>query len=121
MHVSRWLMVVFFVLTLGRITTFAADTGTISGLVVDRDGQPVSDATATIAGDRLPSGRSVVTGANGLYLFEYLIPGEYTIQVEKAGISGALAGFWAWLQTSFCLQTMQMQFSGCATKLSPTR
>jgi hypothetical protein len=67
----------------------AADTGTIFGLVVDRDGQPIADATATIAGNQLPSGRSVVTGANGLYQFEYLIPGEYTIQIDKAGVGNA--------------------------------
>ena len=52
-------------------------------------GNRIADATATIAGNQLPSGRSVVTGANGLYQFEYLIPGEYTIQIDKAGVGNA--------------------------------
>src|SRR5262245_26217604 len=85
----RWLIVGVLALTLVGVGAQAADTGTISGLVVDRDGQPVADATATITGDRLPAGRSVTTGANGLYQFEYLIPGEYTIQIEKAGVTGS--------------------------------
>src|SRR5262245_4121233 len=84
----RWLIVGLLALTVGGVAQ-AADTGSISGLVVDRDGQPVADATATITGDRLPSGRSVTTGASGLYQFEYLIPGEYTIQIAKAGVTGS--------------------------------
>ena len=83
----RWMWIVLLALSLGAVVVQAADTGTISGLVVDREGEPVADATVTIAGDQLPSGRSVVSGANGLYQFEYLIPGEYTIQIEKAGIA----------------------------------
>jgi len=67
----------------------AADTGTISGFVFDQDGQPVADATAKISGDRLPGGRTVQTGANGLYQFEYLLPGDYTIEIEKAGVGRA--------------------------------
>jgi hypothetical protein len=89
MLVSRWLLVAVLALAFGRGVVQAADTGTISGLVVDREGQAIADATATIAGNQLPSGRSVVTGANGLYQFEYLIPGEYTIDIEKAGVGAA--------------------------------
>ena len=81
-----WMWIVVLALSLGAVGVRAADTGTISGLVVDREGEPVVDATVTIAGKQLPSGRSVVSGANGLYQFEYVIPGEYTIQIEKAGL-----------------------------------
>jgi hypothetical protein len=88
MKVSRCVIVGLLALLISRGVARAADTGSISGLVVDSGGQPVADATATIAGARLPSGRSVVTGANGLYQFEYLIPGEYTIQIDKAGVGG---------------------------------
>ena len=72
-----WMTIVLLALSIGAVGVQAADTGTLSGLVVDRDGQPVADATVTIAGNQLPSGRSVVSGANGLYQFEYVIPGEY--------------------------------------------
>src|SRR5215475_5745277 len=89
MLASRWLIVALLALTLESVSAAAADTGSISGLVVDRDGQPVADATATITGDRLPSGRSVTTGTNGLYQFDYLIPGEYTVQIEKTGVTAS--------------------------------
>ena len=89
MHVRRCLWIFVLALILGRVSARAADTGTISGIVVDGSGQPIADATATLSGARLPSGRSVVTGTSGQYQFEYLIPGEYTIQIEKGGVSAA--------------------------------
>jgi hypothetical protein len=87
MQVRRCLWILVLALIFRPAASRAADTGSISGLVVDRNGQPIADATATVRGDRLPSGRSVVTGSNGLYQFDYLIPGEYTIQVGQAGMS----------------------------------
>jgi hypothetical protein len=67
----------------------AADTGSVSGVVVDASGAPVVDASITISGDPLPSGRKAQTGSNGTFAFEYLLPGEYTIGVEKAGVGVA--------------------------------
>ncbi len=64
----------------------AADTGTASGAVFGPDGQAVADATVRIAGNKLPVGRDVRTDANGIYRFDYLVPGEYTIEVDKPGI-----------------------------------
>ena len=61
----------------------AADTGTISGSVFDQSGQPMIDVTVKISGDRLPVGHTVQTGSNGEYQFEYLLPGEYTLEFER--------------------------------------
>lgn len=63
----------------------AADTGTISGIVVDQAGQPIVDAVVRLAGDQLPGGRSTRTSSNGLYRFEYVVPGAYTLEVEPPG------------------------------------
>ena len=43
----------------------------------------------TISGDRLPIGRTLQTSANGIYQFEYLLPGEYAVDVDKAGVGRA--------------------------------
>jgi hypothetical protein len=64
----------------------AADTGRISGAVFGSDGQPVAEAAVTISGDRPPVRRTVQTDANGIYRFEYLQPGEYSLQFAKTGI-----------------------------------
>jgi hypothetical protein len=59
----------------------AADTGTISGIVVDQSGMPVVDALVRVASDALPAGRTILTGVNGSYRFEYIVPGNYVVEV----------------------------------------
>lgn len=71
------------------VTATAADTGTISGTIFSKDGEPVVGATVRLLSDRMPSPRAVDTSANGFYQFQYLIPGEYSVEVEKAGIGNA--------------------------------
>ena len=68
---------------------FAADTGTVSGAVFDQTGKPIESATVRISGDRLPNGRTAQTDANGMYKFEYLLPGTYTVEVDKTGVGNA--------------------------------
>jgi hypothetical protein len=80
------LVIVFTLLISGPVSVFAADTGTVSGGAFDQNGQPVADATVRISGDLLPVGRTVTTGANGLYQFQYVLPGEYVIEIDKAGV-----------------------------------
>ena len=71
------------------MTASAADTGSASGTVFDPNGQPVPDAVVKISGDRLPVGRSVTTDANGLFEFDYLPTGVYTVETDKAGVGRA--------------------------------
>jgi hypothetical protein len=70
------------------VTTEAADTGSVSGAVFDVGGRPTAGATVTISGDRPPVRRSVETGANGTYRFEYLLPGEYSLEFSMSGAPG---------------------------------
>ena len=80
-------LVITLALVIGfTVSARAADTGTVSGSAFDQNGQPVADATARISGDLLPVGRSAQTGANGLYQFQYLLPGEYVLEIEKSGV-----------------------------------
>jgi hypothetical protein len=51
--------------------------------VFDPDGQPVSGAVVKASGLHLPTGRTVVTGANGTFRFEYLLAGEYDVVIES--------------------------------------
>src|SRR5215813_10103958 len=69
---------------------WAADTGTVSGTVFDQDGQPVSGAVVKASGPNLPAGRTVVTGANGTFRFEYLLAGEYDVAIVS-GAAGSAA------------------------------
>jgi hypothetical protein len=86
---SRLIVVVVAFVAATAISAYAADSGTISGTVFDRDGQPVVGATVRLSSDRTPSPRIFQTGDNGYYQFEYLIPGDYTIEVDKPGVGNA--------------------------------
>jgi hypothetical protein len=68
---------------------WAADTGTISGTVFDQNGQPVSGAVVKASGPTLPGGRTVVTGANGTFRFEYLLAGDYDVVIESGAVGSA--------------------------------
>lgn len=83
---TRALLFALALIITTAVSTRAADTGTVSGAVFDQQGEPVPDATVTISGDRLPGGRTAQTGANGIYEFEYLPPGEYAIEIGSVGI-----------------------------------
>jgi hypothetical protein len=79
------LLVVLSVLGRG-VAASAADTGSVSGVVFDSTGQPIAEAGVTISGNRPPVRRTVQTDANGRFLFEYLLPGEYVLDFDKGGV-----------------------------------
>src|SRR6185503_8260859 len=67
----------------------AAETGTVSGTVFDPKGDAITNASVAIVGALLAEGRATATGANGSYRFDYLLPGEYTIEVAAPGLGAA--------------------------------
>src|SRR5688572_5290232 len=75
----------FVLLFSASAATRAADTGTLSGAVFGQTGDRIADATVEISGSALPIGRDTQTDANGVYRFEYLLPGEYTVEVTAPG------------------------------------
>ncbi len=70
-------------------TAFAQQTGSVSGVVRDADGQPLPGATVTITGPLVPTGISEVSRENGAYDFERLPAGDYTITAELSGMGSA--------------------------------
>jgi hypothetical protein len=61
-------------------------TGSISGVVVDGKGSVVAGANVRITSDVMPGPRSAVTSELGLYTFLQLLPGTYSVQIEKSGL-----------------------------------
>jgi hypothetical protein len=62
-------------------TTF----GSISGTVTDASGSAVTGAQVTLSNDATSAKQTFTTGADGLYSFVNLNPGQYTLEVEKSG------------------------------------
>ena len=60
----------------------AQTTGSVSGVVKDKDGSPVPGATVTISGPQLPRGQSTNTRSDGAFKFSALLPGSYQLRAE---------------------------------------
>jgi len=62
-----------------------ANTGSLSGLVLDSSGAAVTGAKVTIKNDVTGAGQEAISSDAGSYTFPSLQPGPYTITVEQPG------------------------------------
>ncbi len=75
-------------LIVGAATAVHADgaqTGTLRGIVRDRQGVPVSGATVIVTAPALQGSREKTTTSTGAYAFAALPPGEYQVTCERSG------------------------------------
>ena len=63
----------------------SAQTGSITGTVMDANGGVVPGAGITVANPANGISRTAVSNDQGVFVFAQLPPGSYTITVEKAG------------------------------------
>ena len=82
-------ILVALVLVVAASAAFAGETGSISGKVTDANGGALPGVTVKVSGPQLPAGRSFVTGPNGAYNFQRLLPGKYTVEAELQGLGKA--------------------------------
>lgn len=81
-----------YIMMAGLLCTACADdiqeevtVGHISGIVSDQTtGEPVATVSAVLS----PGGSSTVTGSDGSFEFADLVPGEYTVNINKEGYKG---------------------------------
>src|SRR5258708_2212671 len=79
--------VVVFVLMLSAVVTANAQTyyGSVRGLVMDKQGATVSQATVTLTNEATHINRSAQTSSAGEYIFTALDPATYSLTVEASG------------------------------------
>ncbi len=66
--------------------TSPAGTGTISGTIVDSDGEAIAGAVVTLAGDG-PTHKTAVADGEGYFTFIGLPPGNFRLTVTAAGFA----------------------------------
>ena len=86
MHLKRLLVVVLTITALMGASAYAQDLGSVSGAVFGPGGNLVGDATVKISGELMPAGRTVRTDENGMFQFQALLPGKYTVQADMPGV-----------------------------------
>jgi hypothetical protein len=65
----------------------AQTTGSISGVVTDPSGALVEGARVTVTNQGVNAARTVNTNSSGYYSVPNLVPGAYSVSVEKSGFS----------------------------------
>ena len=66
-----------------------AQTGSVSGTVLDVNGGVVRGAQVTLVADVPPSSRTVLSDDGGGFSFPSLVAGKYTITVTAVGLETA--------------------------------
>jgi hypothetical protein len=75
-----------FLLLVSCLSAYAQSTyGSIAGSVTDASGATVTDAKVTLTNAGTSEKRTQASGADGLFTFVNLFPGQYRIDVEKPG------------------------------------
>src|SRR5260370_6687991 len=77
--------VIVVLLSFGAVSTYAQSRASIQGVVTDPDGASISGATVTLKNLETNQTQTATTDANGIYNFNALPPGKYSLTVEKAG------------------------------------
>ena len=87
----RLLTCSIFMLLIGSLPLAAQSiTGTISGTIVDPNGQVIPGANITITNDQNGDSRSTVTNNDGRFTLAAVQPGTYTLKVEHQGFQSLL-------------------------------
>src|SRR5580658_4217493 len=75
----------FFAVTPSSLFAQSASTGTVAGTVTDPSGSAVVGATVNLTDTATSIARKDVTNENGRYFFANVVPGKYSVSVNKTG------------------------------------
>ena len=81
----RSLILISAMVALSGSITAQTTTGTIQGRVTDGSGSMIPDAKITILNQATGVQQVVQTSSEGNFVQPYVLPGEYTVTVEKEG------------------------------------
>ena len=81
----KHVLILFVIFSLTSVVFSQRQTGSIHGVVLDEDGNPLPGATITLSGPKLMGTRSFISTSSGVFRFPALLPGEYTIKAELSG------------------------------------
>src|SRR6266705_1598744 len=86
MRFRRLLIALVLVCLVTPVAVAQLTTGSVSGVVRSPDGAALPGVTVTISGPPLPLGKTTTTLSDGAFQFVGLIPGQYRLRAELAGM-----------------------------------
>ncbi len=86
MRFRRLLIALVLVCLVTPVAVGQLTTGSVSGVVRSPDGAALPGVTVTISGPPLPLGKTTTTLSDGAFQFVGLIPGQYRLRAELAGM-----------------------------------
>src|SRR4051794_21888790 len=89
---TKFTKILFVALTIFLLHTSgqAQTTGSVTGTVTDPSSAVVAGATVTITSVATGAERSAVTNSSGVFDFQALLPGTYSLSVEASGFKKAV-------------------------------
>jgi len=81
----RALLTVIVMITLSTIVLGQTSRGTVSGTVTDPNGAVIAGAAVTLTSDATKLTRTTTSNSEGLYRFEAVDPGTYSVKVTATG------------------------------------
>jgi carboxypeptidase family protein len=87
MNFKTWIFLFLLVCVswVPRVICQTAGTGALTGTVKDPSGAVIPNATVTITSVDTGQVRTTMTGADGVYKFSLLPPGNYRVRIEAGG------------------------------------
>jgi hypothetical protein len=79
------LLLFVFLLGVGFLSAQTPGTGALTGTVKDPSGAVIPNATVTLTSVDTGQARTTMTGADGVYKFALLPPGNYRVHIEASG------------------------------------
>lgn len=87
--VSVLVVVCLLVACVPSLSAQATGRGALTGKVTDASGALVANATLTATSVDTGQSRTATTGTDGTYKFDVLVPGNYRVKIEAAGLKTA--------------------------------
>jgi carboxypeptidase family protein/TonB-dependent receptor-like protein len=83
--IAGLIIICLCVLLVPSLSGQSSATGALTGTVKDPSGAVIPSATVTLTSLNTRSARTATTGADGVYKFTLLTPGNYQVRIEAAG------------------------------------
>ena len=81
----RVLLIVAVLMAFATLALAQTSRGTVSGTVTDPNGAVIAGAEVTLTSDATKLNRTTTTNSEGLYRFEAVDPGTYSVKVNATG------------------------------------